>query len=148
MKTPFPPMVVHGTISTNSGRTQLSFLRIDDPVNGIIPMTNKAYVARFNHLFESDSRWGWWGWDRFNASRAARESRKLYKIYSKLAMTEGLDQLWATRASLIVEGDPVHFGAISSKIRSVMTEVLGEIRFEEVPHGEAAPLFFDFKKSA
>ena len=141
-RTQFLPMVVYGTITTNSRATCLSFLFID-PITGLIPMKHEAFTVLFN-----DTVAGRWGWDEFDISRAKSESKEVYEIFSKLALTKGLERLWATSTNLLVQGDTDCFDAISAKICLVIEEVLGKIEFHKVPHNEAAPLFLNFKKTA
>lgn len=141
-RTQFLPMVVYGTITTNSRATCLSFLFID-PITGLIPMKRDAFTVLFNDTVE-----GRWGWDKSDIRRAKNESEEVYEIFSKLTLTKGLDRLWATPTNLIVHGDSACFDSISIKICSVMKKVLGKIEFHKVPHDEAAPLFLNFKKTA
>lgn len=145
----FAPMVVYGTIKSNYSQLTnggdglcLSFLFID-PITGLIPMKHEAFTVLYNDTTE-----GRWGLSEFDIRRAKNESEQVHQIFSKLRFTEGLARLWSTPTNLLVQGDSKQFDAIATKIFDVMQEVLGEIKFHKVPHGEAAPLFLNFKKSA
>ena len=114
------PLVLYGT-AQGTGGIRLAFQIIDPAYK--IPMNWEVVTANFN-----DGRFSR-GYLRHLVLQG--EGGEIRRLYEGLDGTAGIERVWVGPTFIVVFGEQNQFPAIATRIKEVMTEVLGDFDFED-----------------
>lgn len=141
------PFVIYGTQGNPDAQ---KFLHRSPKILGFhimdpelyIPLNVPVYTCVYNHTWadecgDKEERWGYWGLPHFYERFAANwcKDDTLLKLVLKLMFAEGLDRLWVTTNVIAVQGDPRCYGKLTEVIKIALSEIFGELHFEDAGEG-------------